>query len=91
MNLIKATAMFKIFPAKAVHRQRIKLRPNEHHYESDGETPYIKYSCPLCEQIANEVKGLDVFEEGKFIRFSFPEGTKQCTCCGVNIDWDYKK
>lgn len=49
MALIRADAMFKIYPAKAVHKQKVKLRPNEHHYENEGEKPYIKYSCQLCE------------------------------------------
>ena len=27
----------------------------------------------------------------QFMNFSFSEGTPQCPCCGINIDWDYKK
>lgn len=94
MALAKAEALFKVFPSKFVHNQKIKLRPNEHHYENEGEEPYIKYSCQLCEQIADSVKTYyDDFEDdegGKFVKFSFPKGTEQCPCCGVNIDWDYK-
>lgn len=89
MALIRADAMFKIYPAKVVHKQKVKLRPNEHHYENKGEEPYIKYSCQICEAIANRCKDVQN-EDGEFIRFSFPKGTKQCPCCGVNIDWDYK-
>ncbi len=100
MPLIKADAMFKVFPAKVIHKQQVKLRPNEHHYEKEGEAPYIKYSCQICEQLANRVKELfpnspysddEDDEGGEFARFSFPEGTKRCPCCGINIDWDYKK
>lgn len=96
MALIKADAMFKIYPAKVVHKQKVKLRPNEHHYENEGEKPYIKYSCQLCEQLAKSVKGFpiysdDEYDEGrKFVRFSFPKGTEKCPCCGINIDWNYK-
>lgn len=51
MALIKAEAMFKIFPAKVVHKQKVKLRPNEHHFENEGEKPYIKYTCQICEKL----------------------------------------
>lgn len=97
MALVRADAMFKLYPAKAVCKQKVKLRPNEHHYEKDGEESYIKYSCQLCEQLAKSVEGIPLYSDdeddigGKFVRFSFPEGTEQCPCCGVNIDWDYKK
>lgn len=93
MALIRAEAMFKIFPAKVVHKQKVKLRPNEHHYENEGEEPYIKYSCQICEQLAKNIQDFHFegsSENGNFIRFSFPKGTEQCPCCGVNIDWDYK-
>lgn len=93
MTLIKAEAMFKIYPANVVAKQKVKLRPNEHHYENEGEEPYIKYNCQICETIANRYKDIQNIlgnEDGKFNRFSFPKGTEQCPCCGVNIDWDYK-
>lgn len=94
MALIRAEAMFKIFPAKVVHKQKVKLKPNEHHYENEGEEPYIKYSCQICESLSKSIQGFhfdnEENEERKFIRFSFPKGTKQCPCCGVNIDWNYK-
>ena len=96
MALIKADAMFKIYPAKVVHKQKVKLRPNEHHYENEGEKPYIKYSCQICEQLAESVKGFPLYsddendEGGEFVRFSFPKGTEKCPCCGINIDWNYK-
>ena len=93
MALVKVSEVFKLFPAEYVHMQKVKLRPNEHHYEEDGEPPYIKYSCRICEQIAENVKSAHsyIFEENeRFVRFSFPEGTERCPCCGVYIDWDYK-
>lgn len=89
MALIRAEAMFKIFPAKVVHKQKVKLRPIELHYENEGK-PYIKYSCQICEKLSHNVKDFLFDEDEKFIRFSFPEGTEQCPCCGVNIDWNYK-
>lgn len=90
MALIRATAMFKPFPADHVHKQKVKLRPNEHHYENEGEEPRIKYTCRLCEQLVENLNGFLDDEDVKFSRFSFPEGTEQCPCCGINIDWDYK-
>ena len=93
MALSRATALFKLYPAKHVHQQKVKLRPNEHHYEEEGQPPYIKYSCQLCEKLAENAKGcyFDGYEDDvSFIRFSLPEGTERCPCCGINIDWDYK-
>ena len=93
MALIRAEAMFKMFPTKAVHKQKVKLRPNEYYYENKGEETYIKYSCQICEQMSESVKDFhfdEGDEDGKFVRFSFPKGTEQCPCCGINIDWDYK-
>jgi len=93
MALVRANVMFKIFPAKVVYKQKVKLKPNEHHYENEGEEPYIKYSCQICEQLSERIKGFhfnEDEEDGKFVRFSFPKGTEQCPCCGINIDWDYK-
>ena len=96
MALVRANALFKLFPAKAVYKQQVKIRPVEHHYEEEGEEPYIKYGCQICEQLAESVKNFPLYldEEdgqcGQFVRFSFPKGTKQCPCCGINIDWNYK-
>lgn len=96
MSLVRADALFKLYPANVVHKQRVKLRPNEHHYENEGEEPYIKYSCQLCEQLAEKVKGLPVYaydeddDGGKFIRFSLQKGIEQCPCCGIYIEWNYK-
>ena len=95
MALLRASVLFKLYPAKHVYKQRVKLRPNEHHYENENEgNSYIKYSCQLCEQLAENVKRLHYEDEDendvKFTRFSFPEGTERCPCCGVYIDWNYK-
>ena len=78
--------LFKLYPAKCVYKQRVKLRPNEHHYENEGEQPYIKYSCRICEQLAEEVKSVHsyIFEENeKFVNFSFLM-TNQLTGSSLN-------
>lgn len=96
MALVRADVMFGLYPAKFVHQQQVKLRPNEHHYESEGEEPYIKYTCQICEQLAKNVKGLPLYsddeedEDVKFTSFSFPKGTEKCPCCGINLEWNYK-
>ena len=96
MALVRADMMFKLHPSKTVYKQKVKLRPNEHHYENEGEEPYIKYCCQLCEQLAANIKDLPLYADdeddkgGKFTRFSLPKGIEQCPCCGINIDWDYK-
>ena len=91
MALVRATVMFKPLPATHVHKQKVKLRPNEHHYENDGEEPYIKYTCRLCDQLVENLNGMLDIDDVKFSRFSIPEGIEQCPCCGINIDWDYRK
>lgn len=90
MALMKSDVMFKVDGAKFVYQQRVSLRPNEHHYENEGEPEYIKYSCQLCESLANNYPNKVMDKEEKFTRFSFPKGTKQCPCCGVYIDWNYR-
>lgn len=89
MSLVRASALFKIEPAKTVNKQRVSLRPNEHRYEEEGEEPYIKYTCQICEQLAREVRGYK-FDEGNFTLMSFPEGTPNCPCCGIRLNWNYK-
>ena len=91
MSLVRVDAMFRIFPATVSYNQKVKLRPNEYHYENEGEEPCVKYTCQICEQLAEKINKLP-FYTGKeqFVPFSFPKGTKKCPCCGVNIDWGYK-
>lgn len=87
MALIRATALFKPYPAEVAYKQKVKLKPIEHHYEDEGQEPYIKYSCPLCEQIAENMNKVIFEEDRKFTRFSIIRGTEQCPCCGIYFDW----
>lgn len=57
-----------------------------------GEEPKIKYSCPICEDISKQyVKFKLNTKDEKFNIFSLSKGIPNCHCCGVNIDWNYKK
>lgn len=90
MALMKSDVMFKVTGAEFVFQQRVSLRPNEHHYEDEGEPEYIKYSCQLCESLANSYPNKVMGEDEQFSRFSFAKGTEQCPCCGIYIDWNYR-
>ena len=37
MALIKSDILFKVCGAKNVGKQKVKVKPVEHHYEEDGE------------------------------------------------------
>lgn len=97
MALIKSDILFKVCGAKNVGKQKVKVKPVEHHYEEDGEPEYIKYGCPLCESLGNEYRKVyshssGLFDKDKqFNQCSFSKGTPNCPICGINIDWDYKK
>lgn len=64
----------KFKKSKYVHKRITKVKPIEHHYEDPGETPYIKYGCPVCESLGN--------------RFSFYKGVPNCPLCNVNLLWN---
>ena len=91
VSLMRSDVMFKVDGAKCVERQKVKLRPIERHYEKENESEKIKYSCQLCESLSREYPNKVLDEDNQFKNFSFPKGTPQCPCCGINIDWDYKK
>lgn len=57
------------------NKARTKIVPIARHYEENGETPYIKYSCPVCEAAGNH-------------HLSFPKGTPDCPFCGVHLEWE---
>ena len=60
--------------ASPVNKRMVHIQPVEHHYENKGETPYIKYGCPICEAFGN--------------RHSFYRGMENCSLCGINFKWD---
>ena len=88
--LSRFDGLFHVKWAKIVYKQKVSLRPVEHHYENEGEEEYIKYGCQLCESIAKSYPNKLMDKDKQFVRFSFPKGTKRCPCCGVYINWDYK-
>lgn len=57
MALVRAEAMFKIFPEKVVYEQKVKLRPNEHYYDGKNGKPYTTYSCQICDQLFGRISG----------------------------------
>lgn len=90
MELMSNNILFKVHGGKYVHNQKVSIRPIEHHYEEDGEPEYIKYGCPLCESLSKSYPNEVMDDDEPFKRFSFPKGTPQCPCCGINIEWNYK-
>lgn len=85
MALVRATAMFRPFAGKYVYRQKVKLRPNVHYYNDNPL--HIKYTCQICEQLAENLNGFLDNGNEQFARFAIPYGIEQCPCCGINIDW----
>lgn len=51
----------------------VKLSPVERHYEAQGEAPYIKYGCPVCDEIG--------------LKHQVHSCNAQCPNCGVNLLW----
>lgn len=72
--------------AKSVAYQKLAMRPIAHHYEQDGEASYVKYTCPICGNVAKTTKET---EEGRFIGFSIPKYAPNCPCCGINLSWKF--
>lgn len=91
MTLMSSNVLFEVHGGKYVHNQKVSLRPIEHHYEEDGEPENIKYSCQLCENLSKSYPNKEMDDDEQFKRFSFPKGTPQCPCCGINIEWNYKR
>ena len=42
MVLIKSDTLFKVCGARTGAKQKVKVKPVEHHYEKDSELEYIK-------------------------------------------------
>lgn len=82
-----------VSPAKAVYKQQIFVRPVPHFYGDN----YVKYSCPICEQVAGQISESEVrdlidekgfsYNGEKFIRFQVHPTQNECPCCGVNLTW----
>ncbi|MCM1130117.1 MAG: hypothetical protein NC310_00440 [Roseburia sp.] len=53
------------------------IKPIENHYEEKGQEPYIKYTCPRCEQLNNK-------------RYSLCSLHRYCPICGQKLDWSDK-
>jgi hypothetical protein len=86
MAIMDKTITFDIEPAQKVFKQKVRVRPIAHHYEKKGEPKYIKWSCPICEKIA---EGFPNFpDDVTFKNHSVSEGTEQCPICGINFNWD---
>lgn len=62
--------------AQYAYQRMTQICPVEHHYEDEGETPYIKYGCPICESLGN-VHQLTPTESN-------------CPICGVKLCWETK-
>lgn len=58
-------------------KREVTVYPIKRHYEEPGETPYIKYGCPVCDAIGNT-------------KISIAEGTKNCPLCSVKLEWERK-
>ena len=86
-----ASIVFNVFGAKSVARQAIKVDPIEHHYEEKGDPEYIKYSCPICDEVEKEYSKKCPDKDKKFQGHSLVKGIPTCPCCGININWSKEK
>lgn len=57
-----------------IFRKLAYVKPIANHYEDEGEAPYIKYNCPVCELIGH--------------KHQVTEGFGRCWSCGVNLIWE---
>ena len=87
MIYLMSDVSFEVCGSDHVYKQRVKLKPVEHHYE-DGERKCIKYSCRLCESLSKAYPNKMMDADNRFEGFSFARGTEQCPCCGVYVDWE---
>lgn len=62
-----------VVPNDLIYKAKVCFYPIERHYESEGEAPYIKYLCPIC-NIAN-------------IKMQVQPFNKNCPICGVSLKW----
>lgn len=64
----------KVTDAEYVYQRVTYVRPMERHYEKLGETPYIKYCCPVCEALGNSHQVIS--------------NQANCSLCNVNLNWE---
>lgn len=64
----------KVTEAYFVYQRITYVNPVAHHYESSGEKPYIKFSCPVCDMLGNKHQ----------VCF----GQNNCPLCNVNLNWE---
>ncbi|MNS99304.1 hypothetical protein D3C72_1337030 [compost metagenome] len=64
----------KVMDSRYAYQRITYVKPIEHHYENEGESPYIKYGCPVCELLNNKHQ----------VTF----GSDNCPLCNVNLLWE---
>ena len=64
----------RVTEAEYVYQRIVYVRPSERHYEESGETPYIKYCCPVCEALGNPHQVV--------------LNHANCSLCNVNLNWE---
>lgn len=60
--------------AQYAYQRIARVKAVAHHYEDEGEKPYIKYGCPVCELLGN--------------KHQVTAGASNCTQCNVNLMWE---
>ena len=64
----------KVTAAKHAYQRITYVKPIEYHYENEGDEPYIKYGCPVCNLLGN--------------KHQIAKGKKNCPLCNVNLLWE---
>lgn len=64
----------RVTEAEYTYQRIVYVRPMERHYEEPGETPYIKYGCPVCEALGNPHQIIS--------------NQAYCSLCNVNLNWE---
>lgn len=63
----------EVSTSKYIYERKTSVRPISRHYEEEGEKPYIKYGCPVCESLGNH--------------HQVEKGADKCYSCNVNLTW----
>lgn len=67
----------KVTQAQHAYQRITYVKPVPHYYGQDGDKPYIKFTCPVCDTLGN-------FHQ-------VTEGDKNCPQCSVNLTWEGRK